>query len=286
MAPEAITTKRVGPVGCEEVPYDPDDIARERGILWLWEEPQSWADYVMGIDPTMGRAGWSRAGCRQTDDEIDNAAIEVFRKGNKREGKPDVQVAEWAAPVDAEDLAEVINYIGRLFGGRHEDGQALACIEVWPGTGWLTQRELISRFGYTNLPPWLVEGAGLSQRMTHKYGWISNSSTRRDLWSRGTAHLQRHSAIIRSPWFVEEMTDCTPDNFLAVTARSLGGRHDDRVVAGLIALWFCSEWRLGSEPTEPARIETENAPEWQSSAISAADMSAAWAERVSELAED
>lgn len=283
---EAITTKRVGHLGCEEIEWTADSLARERGVLWLWEEPQGWADYVIGCDPTFGRAGWTRGTCRPTDDDIDNAAIEVFRKGDRRKNQPDVQVAEWAAPVDAQDLAEVCNYIGRLFGGRQEDGQALMCIEVWPGTGWLTQRELISRFGYTNLPPWLVEGAGLSQRMTHKFGWISNSSTRRDLWTRGTSHLQRHAAVIRSPWFVEEMVDCTPDNFLAVTARSMGGRHDDRVVAGLIGLWYCQEWALGAEPTEPSQIESANAPEWQASDVSATDMDALWGAHVAGLSED
>ena len=279
---DLITEIRIGNVSADSSKADEDD---PRGQLLMWEGPSSGHDYIIGVDPTFGRAGWSRASRRDSDDQIDNAAIEVFRRGSKREGKPDVQVAEYAAPLDSEDLAEVVNFVGRLYGGRHEEGQALVCVEVYPGTGWLVQRELISKFGYVHLPPWLVEGAGLSQRLTHKYGWISNSSTRRDLWTRGTAHLHRHGVVLHSPWLVEEMVDCTPDNFLSVTARSLGGRHDDRVVAMLIALWYANEWRMGAEPEEPV-IQDEPGGDWQSSAISAADMEARWAERVAELAEE
>lgn len=282
----SLTSYIVGKSGLVESPFDEAD---PRGQLLVWEHPQPWAEYVIGCDPTMGIVGWNRQMRSAEEEKHDNAAIEVFRRG--RMGKDgqrgqDIQVAEWAGPVDAEDLAEVCNFIGRLYGGCHEDGQALMCIEVYPGTGWMTQRVLISKYGYTHLPPWLVEGKGFVQRDTGQFGWKSNVHTRRDLWTRGANHLNRRRVVINSPFFVEEMVDCTPDNFLAVTARALGGRHDDRVVAGLIGLWFCNEWAIGQEPTDNEPLQDQEAPEWQACDISAQGMVEAWNARVAELGGD
>ncbi len=45
----------------------------------------------------------------------------------------DIQVAEFAAPIDAEDAAGVVNFLGRMYAGASEEDQALAIIEVQPG---------------------------------------------------------------------------------------------------------------------------------------------------------
>jgi hypothetical protein len=31
-----------------------------RGIVWVWEPPNRGAQYVMGVDPTVGRTSWTR----------------------------------------------------------------------------------------------------------------------------------------------------------------------------------------------------------------------------------
>ena len=72
-----------------------------RGILWAYEEPKLNADYVVGVDPTLGLSSWTRYSRTRDDVDTDNGAIEVIRVG-----KPDVQVAEYAAPINALDLAE------------------------------------------------------------------------------------------------------------------------------------------------------------------------------------
>lgn len=293
MSETTLTTYRVGKWGLEVERYDPVD---PRGQLLVWEPPNLRADYIIGCDPTFGIVGWNRAMRSNREEQHDNAAIEVFRKGGlllnkeleKWEKQPDVQVAEWAGPLDAEDLADVCNFIGRMYAGRNEDGQALMCIEVYPGTGWMTQRNLISKFGYTNLPPWLKEGKGFSQYNTGRFGWNSNASTRKDLWTRGSAHLNKHRAILHSPHLVEEMVDCTPDNFLAVTGKAVvSGRHDDRVVAALIALWFCNEWEVGAEPSEPTGpAQQAEVPDWQlDPGVSYEDMMESWNSRVLDLQE-
>ncbi|MGH7174759.1 MAG: hypothetical protein ACREGR_00160 [Minisyncoccia bacterium] len=298
---ESLTTYRVGRYGLEVSSYDQYD---PRGLLLVWEPPSNYADYSMGVDPTVGVLGWSRSTRTDEDYKHDNAAIEVYRSGQFREEEikqadgrlsrqmikqPDRQVAEWVGPIDAQDLAYVVNFIGRMFGGSHEDQQALATIEVYPGPGWLTQREMKDKFGYSRFLPWLQEGKNMIQRDTGKRGWISNQHTRRDLWVRSGGHIKRRRAILRSKWLVEEMVACTPDNFIGLTARAarLGKSqlNDDRVVATMLALWAANEWQIGQEPSEPAGVETTDRPDWQLSSMTAEEMADAWDARMAELQE-
>jgi hypothetical protein len=284
---ESLTTYQIGKHGLEVEVMDDGD---PRGLFLVWEPPQATCNYVVSSDPTMGIQGWNRALRSDRDAKHDNAAVEVWRVGSFKDGEkqPDVQVAEWAGPLDAEDLAYILNFIGRLYGGNHEDQQALMAIEVWPGPGWLTQRVMHDQLGYTRFPPWLKEGRQMTQWDTGHMGWRSSASTRRDLWIRSGGHIRRRRAVIHSKWFVEEMVACTPDNFLSLTAQAsrVGFNNvgnDDRVVAGLIGLWFCNEWIIGQEPTEPTPVQKTDAPDWQLSAVSFEEMMQSWDERVREL---
>lgn len=237
-----MSTFTIGRYDC--VPCDPDD-RDGRGILWMWEPPRPNATYIVAGDPTVGITGWNRTLRTKDDYRTDNACLQVIRVGG---AQPDVQVAEWAAPVDAIDFAPIVNFLGKLYAGSAEEGEALVALEVYPGPGLLTQRALIDRFGYSNFPLWEhLDRMGVS---TARYmGWYSSRSSRQALWTRGMNHLNSHKAILRSPFLIEEMTDCTPDNFLSATARAGSGRHDDRVVALLIGLWYANKWsmELGDE---------------------------------------
>ncbi len=283
---QSLTAYKIGKHGLEVEEFDSKD---PRGQLLVWEPPSDACDYSLGCDPTMGILGWNRSLRNDQDYKHDNAAIEVFRVGLIKDGvkQSDTQVAEWAGPLDAEDLGWVCNFIGRLYGGSHEDKQALATIEVYPGPGWLTQRVMKDQYGYERFLPWLVEGRNLIQRDTGRRGWISNAHTRRDLWTRSGGHLKRRRAVLHSKFLVEEMVACTPDNFIAMTARAarLGksGFNDDRVVAAMLALWSANEWQIGQEPTEPTAVKNEAEPDWQLSAITAEEMAEKWNERVLEL---
>ncbi len=241
-----------------------------RGIIWIWEPPRARSNYVVAVDPTVGLTGWDRALRTRDDKKPDNAAIQVIRCG-----KPDIQVAEYAAPIDPEDLAPVVNFLGRMYGEHHEEGQAQVIVEVYPGPGWITQRDLISKFGYTNLFVWRYEDSFLPKKSS-KLGWYSNRSTRRDLWLRGMRHIQQRGVTINSPWLIEEMVDCTPDNFLAATARAGYGKKDDRVVSMLMAIWAANEWSMSIEPSEAAEPENPNQPDYQKCAISVESMMEDW----------
>ena len=164
---------------------DTDD--DERGFLWVYEEPINGESYVVSIDPTVGRAGWSREFRTEADLDTDNCAIEVFRAG--RGGRPDVQVAEYVAPIDSIDAAPVVATIGLLYGGSHEDGQALIIGEV-TGPGAVTLRELIDHYNYSNLWQWTQWGSSQVKR-TQNFWWYSSRSANKDLWMRGMHHIQK-----------------------------------------------------------------------------------------------
>jgi|SRR5579859_623073 len=287
---ESLTAYRIGKYGLELEQYDKLD---PKGQLLVWEPPLASQDYSVGVDPTLGILGWSRATRTEEDWKHDNAAVEVFRVGGfdlKTGHKlPDVQVAEWAGPLDAQDLAYVCNFIGRLYGGSHEDQQAMMTIEVYPGPGWMTQREMHDKFGYERFLPWLKEGRYLTQYDTGNRGWQSSQHTRRDLWTRSGGHIKRRRVELRSKWLVEELVACKPDNFLAITARAArmgrSGLNDDRVVAAMLALWAANEWQIGQEPSEPTGpAQNVEQPDWQlSGSVSYEDMIASWNSRVLDL---
>lgn len=240
-----------------------------RGIVQVWEPPRPSANYVVSCDPSYGLAGWHRNLRTEDDEKTDNCAVEVIRCGNGR--GPDVQVAEYAAPIDAEDAASVVNFLGRMYGGANEDDQALAIVEVQPGPGLLTQRELINHFGYSNLFIWQHLDQ-LQLKQTLSYGWFSSRQSRQALWIRGTRHINKKKIVLNSPWLIEEMTDCVLDNFLSFTARAQWGAHDDRIVALLMGIWAANEWNFENAPEEQSQAINTSAPDYQRSDIAYDDM--------------
>ncbi len=262
----------------------PDALDRDpRGIIWLYEEPNPRATYVMGIDPTVGITGWDRSLRTEDDNKTDNGAIEVVRAG--RNGLPDVQVAEYAAPIDPEDLADVANALGRLYAGQDENEQCLCIIEVYPGPGLLTLRKMINLYGYTSMFVWKYLDS-MTTRPTNSLGWTATPKSVRDLWIRGSRHINRGGIIIHSEPFIEEMTDCEQDA-LKMTAKAIYGRHDDRVRALLMAIWAIHDWSSQVDTDSHSRVEQGvPAAPWQNSDISSDRMYEAWEDRWSEIAEE
>lgn len=252
---------------------DPQD---SRGVVWIWEPPRANATYVVACDPSYGLPGWDRLARQENDQDTDNCAIQVIRVGS-----PDVQVAEYAAPIDAEDAAYMVNFLGRMYAGNHEDGQALAIVEVHPGPGLLTQRELINRFGYTNLFIWQHLDA-VVVKPTLSYGWYSSRQSRQMLWIRGVRHITQKKVTINSPWLVEEMTDLSTDSFLSFTSRAQWGCHDDRCVAFLLGLWAAHQWTVDNPAPEEAKPMDMNQPDYQRSDMTAEEMAESWDESVGE----
>lgn len=247
--------------------YDKDP----RGILWIWEPPFRGSTYVMGLDPSNGRTGWNRWARTPEDRRTDNGAIEIVRIG--RDDKPDVQVAEFAAPVDAFEIGIVANLLGRLYSGTEED-QCKCIIEVYPGPGTMTLRTMID-LGYTNHFQWERYG-NASPAPTTAYGWHASAATCRDLWAKSSRHLVLQKGIVRSPWLAEEYANCRY-NVEKQWGENPGG-HDDRVRAFNLALWLANSWALGMERTQEKVSQGPPAVDWQLGDGSLEDMRSGWAD--------
>lgn len=264
---------------CSPSDFDADP----RGIVWIYEEPNPRATYVMGIDPTVGITGWDRS-LRTVDDfKTDNGAIEILRVG--RDGKPDVQVCEYAAPIDPEDLADVANALGRLYSGATEDEQCLCIPEVYPGPGLLTLRKMINHYGYTNFFVWRYLDS-LATKPTQSLGWTASPKTVRDLWIRGSRHINRGGCVIHSNHLVSEMTDAVQDRE-KMSAKAAYGAHDDRLRALLMAIWAAHDWstQIETETHSNVNVGVPGA-DWQASDISVERLYEAWEDRFSEISDD
>ena len=259
---------------------DPPEDGDARGYVLIFEPPSTREQYVMGCDPTVGRVGWNRQIRTRDDLRTDNGAIEIIKLG--RMGKPDVQVCEYAAPIDPEDLADVCNTLGRMYSGSEESGQCLCCIEVYPGPGLLTQRKMINALGYYNMFVWKYLDS-MSVKLSTSLGWQSSPKSVRDLWIRGTRHISRDQVKVLSPYLAEELAHCEADE-LKMTAKASSGKHDDRVRAFLMAIWALHDWSYQIEET-PTKVIEGKAPNWQASDMSLDRMYDAWNDRFDELSQ-
>ena len=257
-----------------------DDIHRDpRGLVLLWEPPDPSATYIMGLDPTMGRTGWSRATRTDGDHKIDNGAIEIFKvdgdweylfeevdgrkvpvvgkDGLKEKVYRDVQVAEYAAPCDAVEIARVANVLGRVYAGSEGD-QCQLIWEAYPGPGILTTQELL-RLGYGNL--WMWEYITGVAEETNRMGWYSTRESQKTLWYRTRRHLLSKKAIIRSKFLLSEYANAEID-VDKMRASAAYGHHDDRFQAANMCFWAGHRWAMEIERTN-VEVRTSPATDYQ-----------------------
>lgn len=266
-----------------------------RGIIWLFEEPKPKGVYVVSCDPAMGQTGWDRL--IPQDAKTDNTAIEVFRLG-KREIKTkdeetgkekiisiptDYQVAEYAAPIDYEQAAAIINALGRLFRGNGRMGVAHTIIEVYPGPGWMVEKTLISKYGYLNFYQRKFIDS-LTPQATKGIGWQANRQSVRDLWIHGTRHVTNGNVVIRSPWLHNEMKTTDPIKFQEYRSEAQSGFKDDRLRAAMLAFWALHDFSSQIKVETVTTIEKNTRPtNWQQSDLSADRLSDAWNQRFREI---
>lgn len=275
--PETYVIGHDGSLTSHPAPDDTDP----RGLICMMEPPIQRETYVMGIDPTVGIVGWNRHFRTRDDLKTDNGAIEILRVG--RNGKPDVQVCEYAAPIDPEDLADIANILGRLYAGNEESGQCLCIIEVYPGPGLLTQRKMLNSLGYTNMFIWKYLDS-MSVKLTTSLGWQSTPKSVRDLWIRGTRHISLDKIRITSPYLAEELAHCEADE-LKMTAKAFSGKHDDRARAILMAIWAAHDWSFQVEDRK-VEVTTYKPVDWQRSDVSAEKMYEQWNDLFMDMQED
>lgn len=248
------------------VPAHPDELDSDpRGIVWIWEPPRRSATYYLGIDSTNGIIPWNRNIRNEEDYRTDNGAICVMRTP-REEGAPDIQVAEYAAPIDQEELGKVANLLGRIYGGSNEDGQAMAITEVHLGMGLPVIRKMMD-LGYLNHFAWQhIDKIAVVN--TASYGWYASPTSVRLLWEKLRKHLALRRIIIKSQWLVEELGDALWDA-QKQTANAASGKHDDRIRALGLCVWAAHMWGTTPEleSTEDVK-KTETKVDWQRRAVS------------------
>ena len=226
----------------EEIQKDP------RGILLLWEPPIPGIRYKLGLDAAEGRTGWSRATRSDSDHKIDNSVVEVFKPNGAKElvykeenkkkvpdidpntGKQrvryrDVQVAEFAAPCDYNEIAGIAYILGSMY-AHPEEEQAELILESWPGVGMLTMQELL-RLNYSNLWHWEYF-ADAQATETPWIGWKSTERSLKLLWMRSRRHIMQGNTLIRSSFLKDEYANAEMD-MVKMRAKASYGYHDDRL---------------------------------------------------------
>lgn len=235
-----------------------------RGLILMWEPPSGQHDFFGGADPAVGIANWTRYTRARADNKRDNSAIEIVRRGFYQ--RPDVQVAEFAAPIFPQDFALYLHVLGKLFKGRNEDREMMWTIEV-NNHGVLCQEELIQRYNYSNLYQRRKTADGASPDFLNLYGWLTTAQTIRELWTLGKKHVSSGQLMTNSNWLVGEMRDCQDDDIRVKMSYAMtrgkaegGNKHDDRVYALLFALEGAHSWTHGmlqapSPVVQSVRIE-------------------------------
>jgi hypothetical protein len=245
----------------EELDYDP------RGVLLMWEPPERGTTYIMGMDSSEGITGWSRATRQEKDTEVDNGVVEIFIPNGHKEllwriedGQKvpdidpitrrqkvlykDVQVAEWAGPVDAVEIARIAYVLGRVYAGS-EDERCELIWESWPGCGMLTTQELL-RLGYSNL--WHWEYIDSIAEETNRLGWRSSYEAQKILWYRARRHLMSKQVCIKSKHLLGEYKNAEID-MQKMRARAAYGFHDDRFQAANMCFWAGHKWTYDVDST-------------------------------------
>jgi hypothetical protein len=278
ISPHTLTPVRLGPA---------DPLDDPRGLILVWEPPDPRASYFIGVDTAGGIPNWSRHSRTQNDDTSDNGVISIWR--HARTG--DVQVAEYAGPVEEQTLALYAYLLGRMFAGADETGEAPMIIEVAP-KGLACQQALAYQYGYSNFYRWqrIVDGVLIDD--TDQFGWQSNRRSMQALWAHGRYHINQSRVIVRSRWLVSELRTCINDP-LKHRAAAMSGFHDDRVIAAMLALWMANGWSSFDFTTDPAeRQPSSRAPvqtvaerkaTWQESDMTYEQMLEAWDRRMDEI---
>jgi len=207
------------------------------GRLIMWDPPERGASYAVGVDVAEGVGK-------------DRSVIEVLRIGDLK--RPDEQVAEFATDYhDPIDLAPIVAELGRFYKG--DDGIEAVVIVEANGLGDGVILALNTHLEYGNLFQWKVYDK-TSHLETNRLGWWTNRNTRPKLIARGVHAIVKGDLVMNSPFLFNEWKTFQRDHFLA-RAAAMSNRHDDRVMAVLMAHWAAhdAEWIGGEDVAEQRR---------------------------------
>jgi len=206
------------------------------GLLLVWEEPKYDENYVIGVDTSEGLGQ-------------DRSAIEVNRVGTLK--RPDELVAEWVGNINGIDLAPILFSIGKLYSVN--GAEPIMAIEQ--NRGDVVQMELRMRYGWSSLYQYKIYDRA-KKAWANRLGWHTNPDTRPKMLQRAINHIRNNKWHINSPWMVDEISNFEYDPE-KMKMKAAIGTHDDRVMAGFIALYCSRDWDQYDPEVSPVDKKTE-----------------------------
>lgn len=187
-------------------------IVDERGPLKIWKQPESGSRYIIAADVAKGVEGG------------DNSVGIVIDRGNWE------VVAKFKQKIDVMDFGKKLYGLGLYY------NTAKIAVEVWPGPGLATGKQLVA-LGYPKDALYRrIKWDGDKHVSDDEIGWVTDERGRYDLVTSLQNAVAHKRILVRDQESLDEMRSFVRNERGRYEARS--GCHDDHVIALGIAC-FC-----------------------------------------------
>jgi len=173
-------------------------------MLTVWQEPERWSGYVLGVDTAEG-LGHGDYSCVQVID-----------------AKNGEQVAVWHGRIPPDELATEVYRIGLWY------GNALCCVEA--NNHGLTTITQLRQLGYPNL----YRRRSLnqtSQRVSQEFGWLTTRTSKPLMIDELAQALKNEELLLHDEYTFAELRTFTRND----RGQMSGSPHDDRVMSLALA---------------------------------------------------
>jgi len=169
-------------------------------MLTVWEDPQRWSGYVLGVDTAEGLG------------HGDYSCIQVI---DCKDGK---QVAVWHGRIPPDELSQEVYNLGVWY------GNALCCVEA--NNHGLTTIVGLRQLGYPNLYRRRTLNSA-NQRTSNEYGWLTTRTSKPLMIDELAQALKNYELSIFDEYTLAELRTYTRNDRGGMS----GSPHDDRVMA-------------------------------------------------------
>lgn len=204
-----------------------DDTIPPFNCFIMWEPPKVGFTYTIGVDPSWGIGA-------------DRSVIHVLRNGTMH--STDTQVAEFVSDdTNMHEFAPFCNLIGRLYGDKQEELEALMTVECNISDDIV--HDLRTKYQYGNQFIWKYYD-NVRRMMSNKLGWWTTARTRPKIINKAMQYVKNGWWDLSSPWMIAEMETIEKLEERA-QIKAASGFHDDMFMAGAIALWAAHDMEFG-----------------------------------------
>lgn len=173
-------------------------------MLTVWEEPERWSGYVLGVDTAEGLG------------HGDYSCIQVL------DAKEGTQVAVWHGHIAPDELAYEVHNLGIWY------GNALCCVES--NNHGLTTITQLRQLGYPNM----FRRRSLNSqtdRMSQEFGWKTTRTSKPLMIDDLSMALRNEELILKDQHTIAELRTYVRNERGGMS----GSPHDDRVMALALA---------------------------------------------------